>query len=71
MHLPMGACRMGQDPQTSAVDPSCRFHGIKNLFASDGSVFPSSGGVPPTLTILANAFRVGERIREAMARGDI
>ena len=66
MHLPMGGCRMGNDPQASVVDKNCRSHEVKNLYVTDGSVFVSSGGVPPTFTILANSFRVGEHIKKAM-----
>jgi choline dehydrogenase-like flavoprotein len=70
MHLPMGGCRMGNDPRSSVVDRLCRVHQRKNLFVSDGSVFVSSGGVPPTHTILANAFRVGVAIRDGFVRRD-
>jgi choline dehydrogenase-like flavoprotein len=44
------------------LDPSCRAHEVANLYVTDGSFLPSSGGVPITLTIMANAFRVAERI---------
>ncbi len=71
MHLPMGGCRMGDDPDSSVVDKNCQTHEVKGLFVSDGSVFPSSGGVPPTYTLLANAFRVGAGIRDALARKDL
>ncbi len=61
-----GTCRMGDDPQTSVVDRWCRSHDVKNLWVVDGSVFPTSGGYNPTLTILANAYRVADRfVREA------
>jgi choline dehydrogenase-like flavoprotein len=62
MVLQGGTCRFGKDPATSVLDLDCRTHGVPNLFVSDGSFLPSLGGVPPTLTILANAFRVGERL---------
>ena len=61
---------MGDDPRSSVVDRVCRVHQRKNLFVSDGSVFVSSGGVPPTQTILANAFRVGVAIRDGFVRRD-
>ncbi len=58
-----GTCRMGKDPGTSVVDPSCRSHDIPNLFIADASVFPSSGGgSPPSLTISAIGLRVAEYI---------
>lgn len=70
-HLPMGGCRMGNDPKSSYVDRSCKVHGAPNVFVADGSVFPSSGGWPPTMTIMANSFRVGEAIAHALERKDL
>lgn len=70
-HLPLGGCRMGEDAKTSVVDRNCRAHEVPNLYVSDGSVFPSSGGWPPTLTILANALRVGDAIADALERRDL
>ncbi len=54
---PMGTCRMGTDPRTSVVDPEFRVHGLRNLYVCDASVFPSSLGVNPQLTIMAFATR--------------
>jgi choline dehydrogenase-like flavoprotein len=55
-----GSCRMGDDPDASVVDRWCRAHEVPNLWVIDGSVFPTSGGYNPTLTILANAYRVAD-----------
>jgi choline dehydrogenase-like flavoprotein len=64
-----GTCRMGNDPQRSVVDRFCRSHDVNNLWVVDGSVFPTSGGYNPTLTILANAYRVADHfVREAKAQ---
>jgi choline dehydrogenase-like flavoprotein len=61
-----GTCRMGDDPKRSVVDRWCRSHDVANLWIVDGSVFPTSGGYNPTLTILANAYRVADHfVREA------
>ena len=61
-----GTCRMGDDPKGSVVDRWCRSHDVKNLWIVDGSVFPTSGGYNPTLTILANSYRVADHfVREA------
>lgn len=57
-----GTCRFGLDPKTSVLNPDNRSHDIKNLFITDASFFPSSGGVNPSLTIAANAIRVAEKI---------
>lgn len=55
-----GTCRMGDDPEASVVDRWCRSHDVKNLWVVDGSFFPTSAGYNPTLTILANAYRVAD-----------
>lgn len=57
-----GTMRFGTDPATSVLDPDCRTHDIDNLYVVDASCFPSVGAVNPTLTIVANALRVSERI---------
>lgn len=64
-----GTCRFGRDPQESVLDPDCRAHGVKNLYVTDGSFLPTSGGVPITLTIVANAFRVADRLVARLKRG--
>jgi choline dehydrogenase-like flavoprotein len=55
-----GTLRFGSDPAVSVLDPLCRAHEVDNLYAIDGSFFPSVGGGPggPTLTIAAQALRV-------------
>jgi choline dehydrogenase-like flavoprotein len=63
----VGTVRMGDDERTAPLDPDCRFRGLENLYVTDGSVFPTSAGVNPSLTIAANALRVG-RILAAAAR---
>ena len=60
-----GTCRMGSDPGNSVVDAFGRSHRWRNLWITDASVFPSSGGgEAPSLTIQALALRTTERIRE-------
>ncbi len=54
----MGTLRFGNDAKTSVCDASGRFHGVGNLFAADGSLFPTASGFNPTLTIMALATRV-------------
>ncbi|MDQ6816251.1 MAG: GMC family oxidoreductase [Actinomycetota bacterium] len=55
-----GTLRFGVDPARSVLDPVCKAHDLDNLYAIDGSFFPSVGGGPggPTLTIAAQALRV-------------
>lgn len=58
----VGTVRFGDSPETSALDKYCRFFGIRNLFVLDGSFFPTSTGVNPSLTIGANSLRVADYI---------
>lgn len=57
---PCGTLRFGDNPKTSVLDRNCKVHGIKNLWVTDASFMPTSMGVNPSLTIAANALRVGE-----------
>jgi choline dehydrogenase-like flavoprotein len=66
-----GTARMGDDPRTSVVDADCRSWDIPNLWICDGSVFPTVGGVNPSLTIQAIACRTADRIRALAARGEL
>jgi len=59
---PIGSIRAGVDPETSVVRSDNRAHDVEGLYVVDGSFFPSSGGVNPSLTIAANALRVGDII---------
>lgn len=61
-----GTCRFGDDPATSVLDRNNKVHGVDNVFVVDGSFFPTSGGTNPSLTIAANALRVGEWIVKGM-----
>jgi choline dehydrogenase-like flavoprotein len=66
-----GTARMGDDPTTSVVNADCRSWDIPNLWICDGSVFPTVGGVNPSLTIQAIACRTGDRIRDMAQRGEL
>jgi choline dehydrogenase-like flavoprotein len=61
-----GTCRFGTDPARSVLDLDCKAHELDNLYITDASFFPSIGAVNPTLTIIANALRVADRIRERL-----
>lgn len=62
-----GTCRFGEDPTTSVLDLHCRTHDVENLYVVDGSFFRSSAAVNPTLTIIANALRVGDHLIEQLS----
>ncbi len=61
-----GTCRFGVDAATSVLDLDCKAHDLDNLYVTDASFFPSIGAVNPTLTIIANALRVADRIKERL-----
>lgn len=61
-----GTCRMGADPATSVLDLYCRTHEIDNLYVVDSSFFPSCSSVSPALTVIANALRVGEHLKDRL-----
>jgi choline dehydrogenase-like flavoprotein len=61
-----GTARFGTDPGTSVLDLDCKAHEVDNLYLADASFFPSIGAVNPTLTIIANALRVADRIKERL-----
>jgi choline dehydrogenase-like flavoprotein len=63
-----GTTRMGNDPDTSVLDKYCRAHEVDNLFVVDGSPFPTGTGANPTLTIMANAWRVADHIADNHSR---
>ncbi len=69
-HL-LGTCRMGNDPKTSVVNTDHRTHDVPNLFLCDGGSMVTSGRGQPTMTIMALAFRAGERIAGLARRGEI
>lgn len=64
----VGTCRAGRDPRTAVVDGWGRLHGEERIWVVDGSVFPTSLGVGPALTIAAQALRVADRILGRPAR---
>jgi choline dehydrogenase-like flavoprotein len=61
-----GTCRFGADPIQSVLDIHCRTHDVDNLYVVDASFFPSCGAVNPSLTVIANALRVGDHLLERL-----
>ena len=62
-----GTVRFGIDPTSSALDTLCKAHEVDNLYVVDGSFFASSAAVNPALTIMANALRVADHLKERLA----
>lgn len=57
-----GTLKMGEDPTTSAVNARCESHHVRNLMVCDSSVFPTSCGVNPMLSVLTLARYQGRRL---------
>jgi choline dehydrogenase-like flavoprotein len=57
-----GTLRFGKTPADAVLDADCRMFGQPNLVVVDGSFLPTSLGVGPALTIIANALRVAETV---------
>ena len=57
-----GTCRMGSDPASSVLDPTCKTHDLDNLYVVDASCFCSASAVNPSLTIIANSLRIATHL---------
>jgi choline dehydrogenase-like flavoprotein len=66
VHL-FGGAAMGARADTSTCDEEGRVRGVRGLYVCDAAALPSSTGVNPQITILANALRVAAGA--AAARG--
>lgn len=62
----VGTCKFGHDPKTSVLDLHCKAHDLDHLYVVDGSFFPCSGAVNPALTIIANAIRIADYLRDSL-----
>jgi len=59
----MGTTRMADAPERGVVDRDCRVFGLVNLYVAGASVFPTSGAMNPTLTLVALALRLADHVR--------
>ncbi len=66
-HHHMGGCRMATAPDDGVVDPFGRVHGITGLWIAGGSTFPAVGAIHPTLTMVALALRMADRLGAELA----
>ena len=64
-----GGVIMGDDPETSAVNNYLQMWDVDNLFVVGGSAFPQFGGIHPTPTIGAIAYRAAEGIEKYLKNG--
>ena len=67
----VGGAIMGEEATSSVTNKWCQTWDVPNLFITDGASFPSNADKNPTLTIMANAWRVCDHILERMRRKEI
>ena len=60
----MGTTRMHDDPKQGVIDRDCRVHGLSNLFIAGDSCYTTGGAVNPTLTLIALALRLSDKVKE-------
>jgi len=65
-----GTVRFGDDPRSSVLDPWCKAHELDNLYVVDTGFFVTSSAVNPTLTVVANALRVADHLKERLGARD-
>jgi choline dehydrogenase-like flavoprotein len=64
----MGGCAMGPAPRSSVVDEAGRHHQLANLSVHDGSIFPTSLGANPQVSIYALAARMASGLAAALGK---
>ncbi|HSS69334.1 MAG TPA: GMC family oxidoreductase [Casimicrobiaceae bacterium] len=63
----MGGCPLGPDPRHAVVDPAGRYRELENLYVFDGSLFPTSIGANPQLSIYAITAKLASGLAEKLA----
>lgn len=58
-----GTLRAGTDPGASVLDENCQSHTVKGLYVLDAAWMPTSGASNPSVTLIANAYRVCEQVK--------
>jgi choline dehydrogenase-like flavoprotein len=59
---PMGTARISADPSEGACGPDGALNGTNDLYVADASLFPTSVGVNPMMTVIAFAKQVAKAI---------
>jgi choline dehydrogenase-like flavoprotein len=67
----MGGCAMGANPRSCVVDESGRHHQLANLSVHDGSIFPTSLGANPQVSIYALAARATTALLAALGKAAV
>ena len=62
----MGGCAMGEDPKTAVTDSLGRHHQLHNLSVHDGSLFPTSIGANPQLSVYGLTAQLASALAERL-----
>ena len=62
----MGGCAMGEDPKTAVTDSLGRHHQLSNLSIHDGSLFPTSIGANPQLSVYGLTAQLATSLAERL-----
>jgi choline dehydrogenase-like flavoprotein len=62
----MGGCMMAGDPRAGVTSPDGRYHGLANLSVHDGSLFPTSIGANPQLSIYGIVARLASGLAQSL-----
>jgi len=65
----MGGCAMSGDEKQGVVSPEGRYYGLRNLSVHDGSLFPTSIGANPQLSIYGITCRLSEGLTGILVKG--
>jgi choline dehydrogenase len=60
----MGGCAMSDDPTRGVADSNGKFHHLDNLYVMDGSLFPTSIGANPQLSIYGLVYKLSSKLAE-------
>jgi choline dehydrogenase-like flavoprotein len=63
----MGGCAMGRDARDSVVSQDGRHHQLANLSVHDASIFPTSLGANPQVSIYSQAARCSTALAAELA----
>ncbi len=64
----MGTARIAADPGEGVCDADGRVHGVEGLHVADASLFPTSVGVNPMMTVIAFSKRVAAAVATRLDR---
>jgi choline dehydrogenase-like flavoprotein len=68
---PQGGNIISRNPKLGVVDNELKVHGYENLFVSDASVFPTSVGVNPQITVMTLADYAVPFVADSIETGGV